>query len=522
MDFLSHLLALGLFVIIYLLLWGRKTRKSYNLPPEPAGALPFIGHLHKLDGQGVPLARLWGSLADKYGPIFTVRLGVHRTLVVSSWEAVKDCFTTHDKDFADRSVLSAATYLGYNYAMLSFTTYGPYWRKLRKLLATQVLSAKRLEELKHVRVAELQLNIKELYGSKIPANQKINIGQWFEKLTLNVVLKIVAGKRYSNLVINDDGSDFEEAQRIINAIKDHMYLDAQLVLYDAIPFPLFKWIDFQGYIKAMKRNFKETDSILQVWIDEHVERRRRLNGGADDRDFIDVMFSVIDDEFTSDHGHSQETVIKATAMSMILDASDTTAAHLTWTLSLLLNNGDAMKRAQEEIDAQVGKGGWVEDSDVDNLPYLQAIVKETLRLYPPAPVLVPHEAMQDCNVGGYHIPRGTRLYVNAWKLHRDPRVWCDPEKFVPERFLTTHAKVDASGRHFEFVPFSSGRRSCPGIAYTLQVTHLTLARLLQGFNFSIESGSEVDMTETPGTTMHKAAPLEVFVAPRLPSLLYQL
>lgn len=319
MDFISHLLAaLGLFALIYLL-WGRKTRKHnqlYKLPPEPSGALPFIGHLHKLDGKDIPLARLWGSLADKYGPVFTVRLGMHRTLVVSSWEAVKDCFTTHDKDFAERSILSAATYLGYNYAMLSFTTYGSYWRKLRKLVATQVLSTKRLDELKHVRVAELQLNIKELYDSKIPVNEKVNISQWFEKLTLNVVLKIVAGKRYTNLVNhnNRNRADYVEAQRIINAIKDHMYLDAQLVLYDAIPFPLFKWIDFQGYIKAMKKNFKETDSILQVWIDQHVERRRLLNGRVDDRDFIDVMFSVIDDDFTSDHGHSQQTVVKATAM----------------------------------------------------------------------------------------------------------------------------------------------------------------------------------------------------------------
>lgn len=206
--------------------------------------------------------------------------------------------------------------------------------------------------------------------------------------------------------------------------------------------------------------------------------------------------------------------------SLILDGSDTTAVHLIWIMSLLLNNPHAMKRAQEEIDTKVGKARWVEESDIKNLVYLQAIVKETLRLYPPVPLLLPHEAIQDCKVAGYHIPKGTRLYINAWKIHRDPNIWSEPEKFIPERFLTSKANVDVRGQYFEFIPFGSGRRSCPGITFATLVTHLTFARLLQGFDFSKPSNTPIDMTEGVGITLPKVNQVEVLITPRLSSKFY--
>ncbi|CAL5388076.1 unnamed protein product [Camellia sinensis] len=231
------------------------------------------------------------------------------------------------------------------------------------------------------------------------------------------------------------------------------------------------------------------------------------------------MLSVIDDSYTQDH--TRETIIKATILNIILAGSDTTAITLTWIMSALLNNKHALSRAQQEIDTKVGKNTWVEESDIKNLVYLQAIVKETLRLYPPGPIAVPHQATEDCQIGGYDIPKGTRLFPNVWKLHRDPRVWTDPDEFVPERFLTTHAEVDVSGQHFEFTPFGSGRRACPGIGFALQVTHLTMARLLQGFDFATPLNEPVDMTEGLGITLPKATPLEVIVTARLDSQLYE-
>lgn len=205
---------------------------------------------------------------------------------------------------------------------------------------------------------------------------------------------------------------------------------------------------------------------------------------------------------------------------MIVGGTDTTSITSTWIISTLLNNRHVMKHAQEELDLKVGKDRWVEQSDIQNLKYLQAIIKETLRLYPAVPLLVPHEAMKDCCVSGYHIPKGTRLLVNAWKLHRDPTIWSDPEKFQPERFLTSHATIDIIGQHFELIPFGSGRRSCPGMNMALWIIQLTLARLLQGFNMITPSNFPIDMTEGLGATMPKATPLEVMLTPRLPAELY--
>ena len=193
---------------------------------------------------------------------------------------------------------------------------------------------------------------------------------------------------------------------------------------------------------------------------------------------------------------------------------------LTWAISLMLNNLHVLRKAQEELDKCVGRNRQVTESDLSKLIYLHAIVKETLRLYPPAPLSGPREFTQDCIVGGYHVKKGTRLITNLWKIQTDPRVWQNPLEFEPERFLTTHKDVDVRGQHFELMPFGSGRRACPGIAFGLQMVHIALARFLQAFEIRKPSSAPIDMTESPGLTNMKTFPLEVHVSPRLPQELY--
>lgn len=203
--------------------------------------------------------------------------------------------------------------------------------------------------------------------------------------------------------------------------------------------------------------------------------------------------------------------------AIVLGATDTTAIQLTWAVALLLNNREALKKAQQELDLQVGREREVKESDVKNLVYLQAVVKETMRLYPSAPLLIPHESSEDCTIAGYHVPAGTRLFVNVSKIHRDPNVWSDPNEFRPERFLTTSQKiVDFRGQSFEYLPFGSGRRVCPGISFALHVMHLTLANLLHAFEITTPFDEPVDMAVGLGPTNLKATPLEVHLSPRLP------
>ena len=131
---------------------------------------------------------------------------------------------------------------------------------------------------------------------------------------------------------------------------------------------------------------------------------------------------------------------------------------------------------------------------MNNLVYLQAIITETFHLYPAGPFLGLREALEDCNVVGYNVKAGIRLIVNVWKIQRDARVWPNPSSFQPNRFLTTHVNVDFRGQNFELIPFGSGRRSCLGVSFAIQILHLTLARLLHAFEFAIPLDQPVDMT----------------------------
>lgn len=286
--------------------------------------------------------------------------------------------------------------------------------------------------------------------------------------------------------------------------------------------PSLRWFDIGGYEKEMMENAKETNYILEKWLVEHKKKRNcgeRKN--EDEEDFMDIMLSLFEGARDEDlPGFDADTIIKSTCLAVLAGGTDSTVIALTWTLSLLLNNPHVMQKAQEELDVQVGKNTLVNESHIKDLVYLQAIVKESLRLYPPAPLSAPHESVEDCVVGGYSIPKGTRILFNLWKIQRDPIVWLESDLFNPERFLTTHKEVDVKGNHFELIPFGAGRRICPGISSTLVLLHLTLANVLHAFEITKPSDEPIDMTESFGMTNLKATPLEVLVAPKLCPNLY--
>ncbi|KAK3182774.1 hypothetical protein Dsin_030060 [Dipteronia sinensis] len=520
MDFSSYMesiLKLLALLIVYGL-WriienGRSTSKKYAVP-EPSRAWPVIGHLHLLGGHD-PICKILGAMADKYGPIYSLKLGKHPTLVVSSWEIVKECFTTNDRILATRPCLAAGKYLGYNNAVFALAPYGPYWRDIRKLATIELLSIHRLATFKHVRSKEIDSFLKDLnklYQENAKNSAKVTISELIEHLTFNANLKLIAGKRFSEEEYHEKNS---EGCRIKEAIKKAMYLTGVFVAGDAIPW--VEWMDIQGHVSCMKKTAKEIDFVIGKWLEEHMQRQGEIEGEGD---FMDVMLSKLSEDAVT-YGHTRESIIKATALILIFTGAESTFVAITWALSLLLNHPKVLRATQEELDIHVGRGKWVQESDLTNLKYLQAVVKETLRLYPPGPITGLREAMEDCQIAGYHIPKGTRLIVNIWKLHRDPLLWQDPCKFQPERFLTTHADVNFNGVHFEYIPFSYGRRSCPGMATGLQMVHLTLARLLQGFDLATIQGMPVDMQEGLGIDLPKLKPIQVVIQPRLSSYLYE-
>ncbi|XP_015884701.3 cytochrome P450 CYP82D47 [Ziziphus jujuba] len=502
-----------LLFLCFLLWISRKAHTNTNkLPPEATGAWPFIGHLPLLRGPQPAYITL-GNIADKDGPLFTIKLGAHRALVVSSLEMAKECLTTNDKVFANRPKSLAAELMGYNFAMFGFSPYGPYWRQIRKTATVELLSNHRLEMLKNVRESEVKASIKEVYDlwkNNKGKSKTVEMRRWFGDVNLNIIFRMVVGKRYVGATTP---SEMEESERCRKALRDFFKLGGGFVISDALPF--LRWLDLGGHGKAMKQTAKELDDVLERWLKQH--KQKRVSRSGEIHDFMDLMLSVLDEaeDHQSPSTYDSDTINKATCLVLILGGTDTTTVSLTWALSMLLNNREILKKAQDELDQQVGRERHVEESDMNNLIYLQAIIKETLRLYPSAPLSVPHESIEDCTVGGYHVPAGTRLIINIGKIQRDPRVWSDPYQFQPERFLTTCKDFDVRGQNFELIPFGSGRRVCPGISLALQVMQLILANLLHAFEITTPLDEPVDLGETSGLTNMKATPLEVILTPRL-------
>ncbi|GAU51848.1 hypothetical protein TSUD_416350 [Trifolium subterraneum] len=495
----------------FFLFWLHRSRSgtqaAAKTPPEAGGAWPLIGHLHLLSGTQPPHVTL-GKLADKYGPIFTLRFGVDRTLVISNYEMAKQCFTINDKAFASRPKSIAFEIMGYNFSMIGFSLYGSYWRTVRKIATVHVLSNQRIEILlKQVMESEVKTAMNGSYDfwqkMKNEGNSKRAITEmkkWFGDIAINVMFRTVVGKRF-------DG-DEEENQRIRKTVRDFFDLSGSFVIGDMLPY--LRWLDLDGKEKEMKKTAKELDEFVCVWLDQH---KRNKNCGGVEYDFMDMLLSTVDGQDID--GRDSDTTIKATCLALILAGTDTTSATLTWALSLLLNNREVLKTAIQELDTQIGMEKMAKKSDLTKLGYLQAIIMETLRLYPPTPLSLPHESIEDCIVGGYHVPAGTRLLTNLSKLQQDPLIYLNPLEFRPERFLTTHKDVDVKGQHFELIPFGAGRRMCPGISFGIQLMQITLATLLHGFDIVTPNEGPVDMVEYKSLTSIKTSPLEVILTPRL-------
>ncbi|KAK4797281.1 hypothetical protein SAY86_029607 [Trapa natans] len=419
-----------------------------KIAPEAGGAWPLLGYLHLLNGPK-PAHLVLAEMADKYGPIFTIRLGLRRAIVVSTSEAAKDCLTTNDQAFATRPSTVCSEVMAYNYAMVGFSPYGPYWRHVRKVAVVELLSNHRIDLLRHVRESEVLASVRALYEQyyRRSGTESVplvaDMKRWFGDITMNVVFRMIAGRRFTDEV----EGDAEKGKQALKVFLDHI---GMFVVSDGLPF--LRWLDLGGYERAMKRTAVEADRVVQRWLEEHKRRRRKINiedaQGAtsyEQQDFMDVMLSILKDD-QGIESYDADTVIKTSCLNLIVAGSDTTLVTLIWTLSLLLNQKEALKKAQQELDAQVGKDRRIRESDLKNLPYVNAIIKEALRLYPAAPLSVVHEATEDCTVSGYLVQKGTQLLLNLHKIHRNPSVWPDASEFRPERYLTTHKEIDVRGQ----------------------------------------------------------------------------
>ncbi|KAL7231680.1 hypothetical protein ACSBR2_009836 [Camellia fascicularis] len=481
-------ISLSVFFLLIAFKFLSKARTQKNLPPSPPPALPVIGHLHLLKQ---PLHRTLHQLSQNLGSIFSHRFGSNLVVVVSSPSAVEECFTKNDVVLANRPRFAFGKYLGYNYTTVVAASFGDHWRNLRRVMAVEIFSTSRLNAFLSIRQDEIKLLLLRLSQNSSHDFKKVELKSKFYELTFNIVMRMIAGKRY----YGDDLSNYEEAKEFRELVIEAFEYGGPSNPGDFLP--VLRWIDCQGFEKNLGRIHKKVDAFLQDLINEH--RRDKSKNTM-----IDHLLSLKESHLD----YYTDEIISGLILVMILAGTDTSAVTMEWAMSLLVNHPEVLKKARAEIDTHVGQDRLIDEHDLSKLHYLQAIISETFRLFPAAPLLVPHISSDDCIIGGFNVPRDTLLLVNAWAIHCDPKVWDDPTNFKPERF--EGGEVEGH----KLIPFGMGRRACPGAGLAQRVVGLALGSLIQCFEWERVTEEAVDLKEGKGLTMPKAEPLEVMCKAR--------
>ncbi|XP_059432653.1 cytochrome P450 71AU50-like [Corylus avellana] len=455
--------AVLVMLIAYLLLeWAWKSSSNKKkLPPGPRG-FPIFGSLHLL---GELPHRDLHRLAQKHGPIIYLRLGLVPAIVVSSPQVAEQFLKAHDSVFASRPDLEAAKHITYEQKNLGFSPYGSYWRNMRKMCTLELLSSHKINSFKPMRKQELGLLIKFIQEAARDC-ASVDLSAKVSSLSADMSCRMVFGKKYMDKDLGERGFK--------GAIQEGMQLLATPNIGDYIPY--IGALDLQGLTRRMKAISKIYDDFWEKIIDEHVQSKDENKT----KDFVDVMLRFMGSQ--ESEYRIERSNIKAIMLDMLAGSMDTSATAIEWALSELMKHPRVMKKVQKELEDVVGLERMVEESDLDSLEYLDMVLKETFRLHPVAPLLLPHEATEDCTINGFHIPRKSRVMINVWAIGRDPSVWSDAEKFFPERFVGSN--IDVRGQDFQLIPFGSGRRACPGMQLDMLVGSMDTSATVIEWAFS--------------------------------------
>ncbi|KAF2299848.1 hypothetical protein GH714_004640 [Hevea brasiliensis] len=423
----------------------------------------------------------------------SLRLGSHPAIVISSPSAVEECFTKNDIVLANRPDFSLGRYVNYNNTTLGAARYGDHWRNLRRISTVEILSSARLNQFRSIRNEEVSALLGRLHRVSSQGFAKVELRSAFCDLTTNVIMRMIAGKRYYGEEVIE--SSREEANKFREIIEEFFAYTEVTNLGDL--FPILQWIDYGGFIKKLVRLAEKIDSSFQELIEEHRHNEDRNT-------MINHLLALQE----SQPQYYTDEIIKGLILVLLTAGTETSSTALEWAISNLLNNPNVLKKARVEINTQIGEDRLIDESDLPKLNYLQSIILENLRLCPVAPLLVPHLSSDDCTIGGFHVPSNTILFANVWAIQRDPKLWEDPTSFKPERFENGKAKA------FKFLPFGLGRRACPGEGLANRTMGLTLGSLIQCFEWETVDGKEIDMTEKTTINMTKVIPLEVMCKSR--------
>ncbi|CAI9103609.1 OLC1v1002126C1 [Oldenlandia corymbosa var. corymbosa] len=492
----SLVLLAAFLLTVFGLLKGSKSAQKKKKPPPSPWKLPIIGHLHHL--KGAPPHHALRRLSQKYGPLIHLQLGEIPAILISSPRLAKEVMRTQDLAFASRAEFMVGKIISYDHADISLSPYGEYWRQMRKICTVELLSDKNVRSYTWIRDDEAQNLIRSIEEALVDScSTPINLRDKLAQYTSSVVVRAAFGK-----ISKDVQNEF------LKVIMETLGLASAFEISDLFPSLkiLHPFFSVKGKIMQLHRKLDRLlDNIIQQYLSDNDLARSKKERGNED--LTDVLLRI------KDSNDLQLPItnnsIKAVMIDMFTGGTDTSLTTVEWAMAELIRHPEVMAKLQYEIRTAVRvKGTAIQEDGIQELGYLKSVVKETLRLHPPLPLMVPRESREQTEIDGYIIPVKNRVLVNAWAIGRDPEYWDDPESFKPERF--EDSDIDFAGNHFEFIPFGAGRRICPGISFGLANVYLPLALLLYHFDWKLPNGmnpKDLDMAETVGITVSRANPL---------------
>ncbi|XP_062030528.1 labd-13Z-ene-9,15,16-triol synthase, chloroplastic-like [Rosa rugosa] len=507
--------ALTIFAIImttvsfwFLQTWNKHSRNSKPapLPPGPHG-VPLLGYLPFL---GTNHHHQFTDLSRVYGPIYRIQLGTKLVIVVSSPSLVKEVVRDQDTIFFYRNVKVAQRILSYGGSDIVFGTHGPEWRKMRKMLASQMLSKTNLDDCYALRKQEVVKSIRHVYNEKI--GTPIDFGQFVMSTTSNTFSCMLWGGTLQGEKASDVGSEFRKV------VMEMIWLLQKPNVSDF--FPVLARFDIQGIRSRAKKLQSVTENMFDSIIETQMNKDKN-EGVPKKHEGKGFLQFLLENNINQDSATSLTMKqVKALLTDIVVAGNDTTAGIIEWAMSELIQHPDELRKVQEELTKIVGINNLVEEFHLPKLHYLDAVIKETFRLHPVLPLLAPRCSSQSTTIGGYYIPKGSIVFLNAWAIHRDSSVWDDPLEFRPWRFLNTDTSnsFGYQGNNFHYLPFGSGRRICPGIPLAKRILVYVLASFLHSFEWTLPNDATVDLSDKFGIVTKKKAPLIVVPTPRLSNL----
>ncbi|KAJ9129438.1 hypothetical protein P3X46_033828 [Hevea brasiliensis] len=390
---------------------------------------------------------------------------------------------------------------------------GPAWKKMRKVFVRELLSNSNLETLSALRKQEVKRTIRNTYNN---TGKPIDIGE----TAFLTITKSIMNMLWGGILEGEDTH---------NVGKEFRNLMAQLMVLLGKPnisdlFPVLAALDLQGMQKQTRKILQSFDNFINPIIEsgqklfEANKVSTTVEKNNQRKDLLMLLLELKEHHENTETSFSMND-LKGLLMDTVLGGIDTTSTMVEWVIAELMQNQEVMEKVHQELDEVVGLNNCVEEFYLPRLCYLDAVVKETFRLHPALPLLVPHCPSQSCTIGGYTIPKGTAVFLNVYAIHRDPNLWDNPLEFRPDRYLNNHTtKFDYSGNNIQFLPFGSGRRICAGLPLAEKMLMYQLASFLHAFEWKLPNDTKPELSDKYGIVVKVLKPVVVIPTPRLSNL----